>query len=77
MSNSYKEFKQEQERLFGPDVPAQAPTVPDSLVDTVCTCTHWFEEHDGNGSCLMYGCKCKQFTYCDMFTRQRKGTWNE
>ena len=73
MINSYEEHRQELDRLFGPDAPAEIVSAPDVLDNTVCACAHWFEEH--NSSCNAPGCKCLEFVFCNMYTKQREGTW--
>jgi hypothetical protein len=35
----------------------------DQTDDTICACTHWFEEHADDGECMAPNCTCTEFSY--------------
>lgn len=37
------------------------------MKDTVCECSHWFEEHGPDGSCGAPECPCVAFAYSAEF----------
>lgn len=36
-------------------------TIP--VEDTICTCNHWYREHDNDGECFAPNCNCLAFTF--------------
>ena len=36
---------------------------PVSGPDTICACSHWFEEHESSGACVAPGCSCQGYVF--------------